>query len=30
MPLNLGEEFPNFEVNSTIGKLKWHDWQGDS
>lgn len=28
--LNLGVEFPNFEVNTTIGKFKLHDFLGDS
>lgn len=28
--LNLGVEFPNFEVNTTLGKLKLHEYFGDS
>ena len=30
MPLNLGDEMPNFEADTTIGKIKFHDWLGDS
>eukprot|EP00794_Sanderia_malayensis_P015614 gene15617-17188_t len=30
MPLNLGDQMPNFEVDTTIGKIKFHDWLGDS
>ena len=28
--MKLGDVFPNFEADSTVGKLKWNDWQGDS
>jgi len=28
-PLNLGDVFPNFEADSTDGKLKFHDFVGD-
>nr|AAY96294.1 peroxiredoxin 6 [Arenicola marina] len=30
MGITLGEVFPNFEADSTIGKLKFHDWLGNS
>eukprot|EP00112_Aurelia_sp_Birch-Aquarium-sp1_P024993 Seg811.4 transcript_id=Seg811.4/GoldUCD/mRNA.D3Y31 product=Peroxiredoxin-6 protein_id=Seg811.4/GoldUCD/D3Y31 len=30
MPLNLGDVMPNFEADTTIGKIKLHDWLGDS
>jgi alkyl hydroperoxide reductase subunit AhpC len=30
MPLNLGETVPNFEADTTIGKIKFHDFIGDS
>jgi len=30
MPLNLGDEFPNIECQTTIGKIKFHEWQGSS
>lgn len=29
MPLNLGDEFPNFDCETTEGNFKFHDWQGD-
>ncbi|XP_044764102.1 peroxiredoxin-6 [Coccinella septempunctata] len=28
--MNLGDEFPNFTANTTIGEIKFHDWLGDS
>lgn len=28
--VSLGEVFPDFEVDTTVGKLKFHDWLGDS
>jgi len=28
--VNLGDEFPNFEADTTCGKIKFHDWIGDS
>jgi len=28
--LNLGDEFPNLQVDTTEGRIKFHDWQGDS
>lgn len=28
--LNLGVEFPDFEVNTTLGKIKLHEYFGDS
>ncbi|XP_051868283.1 peroxiredoxin-6 [Pristis pectinata] len=30
MGINLGDTFPNFEANTTEGKIKFHDWLGDS
>jgi alkyl hydroperoxide reductase subunit AhpC len=30
MPLNLGETVPNFEADTTIGKIQFHDFIGDS
>ncbi|XP_053677590.1 peroxiredoxin-6 [Anopheles nili] len=29
MPLNLGDPFPNFTVDSTIGTIDFHQWIGD-
>ncbi|KAL1458353.1 hypothetical protein WDU94_008511 [Cyamophila willieti] len=28
--INLGSTFPNFEADTTVGKIKFHDWLGDS
>lgn len=28
--LLLGDEFPNFEANTTIGRIKFHDFLGSS
>ncbi|XP_046999077.1 peroxiredoxin-6 [Schistocerca americana] len=28
--VNLGDEFPNFKVNTTIGTIQFHEWLGDS
>ncbi|XP_045462791.1 peroxiredoxin-6 [Harmonia axyridis] len=28
--MNLGDEFPNFTADTTIGEIKYHDWLGDS
>ncbi|KAK9892624.1 hypothetical protein WA026_021003 [Henosepilachna vigintioctopunctata] len=28
--MNLGDEFPNFTANTSIGEIKFHDWLGDS
>lgn len=28
--VNLGDEFPNFEADTTVGKIKFHDWLGNS
>lgn len=28
--VNLGDEFPNFTAESTVGKLSFHEWLGDS
>lgn len=30
MGINLGDEFPNFEANTTVGRIKFHEWLGDS
>ncbi|XP_067846823.1 peroxiredoxin-6 isoform X2 [Heptranchias perlo] len=30
MGINLGDTFPNFEAETTVGKIKFHDWLGDS
>ena len=30
MTLNIGAVAPDFEADTTIGKLKFHDWIGDS
>lgn len=30
MGIHLGDTFPNFEANTTEGKIKFHDWLGDS
>jgi alkyl hydroperoxide reductase subunit AhpC len=30
MALTIGDEAPNFEANTTQGKIKFHDWIGDS
>ena len=30
MGINLGDELPNFEADTTIGKIKFHDWLGGS
>ncbi|ESP00876.1 hypothetical protein LOTGIDRAFT_225601 [Lottia gigantea] len=27
--VNLGDVFPNFDADSTIGKIQFHDWLGD-
>lgn len=29
-PLRLGDKAPDFEAESTHGKIKFHDWLGDS
>lgn len=29
MGLNLGDIFPNFTADTTIGEIKFHEWQGD-
>jgi hypothetical protein len=29
MPLNLGDTFPNPECDTTVGKIKLHDYFGD-
>ncbi|KAL3284199.1 hypothetical protein HHI36_018362 [Cryptolaemus montrouzieri] len=28
--MNLGDEFPNFTANTTVGEIKFHVWLGDS
>lgn len=28
--VNLGDVFPNFEADTTTGRIKFHDWVGDS
>ena len=28
MGINLGDVFPNFEADTTIGRIKFHDWVG--
>lgn len=28
--VNLGDLFPNFEADTTVGNIKFHEWQGDS
>ncbi|XP_067893913.1 peroxiredoxin-6 [Heterodontus francisci] len=30
MGINLGDTFPNFEADTTEGRIKFHDWLGDS
>ncbi|XP_052860029.1 peroxiredoxin-6 [Anopheles cruzii] len=30
MGLNLGDPFPTFTVDSTVGKIDFHNWMGDS
>jgi 1-Cys peroxiredoxin 6 len=30
MGINLGDELPNFEADTTIGRIKFHDWLGGS
>jgi 1-Cys peroxiredoxin 6 len=30
MGINLGDELPNFEADTTIGPIKFHDWLGGS
>uniref|UniRef100_T1J9Z2 1-Cys peroxiredoxin n=1 Tax=Strigamia maritima TaxID=126957 RepID=T1J9Z2_STRMM len=28
--VNLGDVFPNFKANTTVGEIQFHDWLGDS
>lgn len=28
--VQLGEIFPNFEANTTVGSIQFHEWLGDS
>jgi hypothetical protein len=30
MGINLGDELPNFEADTTTGRFKFHDWLGGS
>lgn len=30
MTLKLGDEAPDFEAETTEGRMKFHDWLGDS
>ncbi|XP_043555846.1 peroxiredoxin-6 [Chiloscyllium plagiosum] len=30
MGINLGDTFPNFEADTTVGKIRFHEWLGDS
>jgi alkyl hydroperoxide reductase subunit AhpC len=30
MTLRLGDTAPDFEQDSTIGRIRFHDWAGDS
>jgi len=30
LKMKLGDEFPNFDADTTIGPIKFHDWLGDS
>ena len=30
MTLKIGAEAPDFEADSTEGRIHWHDWIGDS
>lgn len=29
MSLKLGDEFPNFQLKTTIGDIQLHEWLGD-
>ena len=29
MDLKIGDEAPNFDANTTVGKINFHDWLGD-
>jgi alkyl hydroperoxide reductase subunit AhpC len=28
--MNLGDQFPNFRANTTIGEIDFHEWIGDT
>jgi len=30
MTIKLGDTFPNFEAESTVGKIDFHEWINDS
>jgi len=30
MGISLGDEMPNFEADTTVGRIKFHDWLGGS
>ena len=30
MALQIGDQAPNFTANTTIGKIDFHEWLGDS
>ncbi|EDW25662.1 GL26709 [Drosophila persimilis] len=29
-PLNIGDQFPNFEAETSVGKIDFYDWMNDS
>jgi len=28
--LNIGDQFPNFSAETSVGKIDFYDWMGDS
>ena len=30
MNLRIGDQAPNFQANTTVGEIDFHDWLGDS